>query len=101
MIVVAENKYGKSKVRLVQVKRKSGIHELRQWTVEVLLQGDFDSCFVDADNSKILPTDTMKNMVYSVARNSAAECMEEFAKEFIDFLLGRNPQVSVAEVLAF
>jgi urate oxidase len=98
MIVVAENKYGKSKVRLVQVKRKSGIHELRQWTVEVLLQGDFDSCFVDADNSKILPTDTMKNMVYSVARNSAAECMEEFAKEFIDFLLSRNPQVSVAEV---
>lgn len=98
MIIVAENKYGKSRVRLVQVKRRSGIHELREWTVEVLLQGDFDSCFVDADNCKILPTDTMKNMVYSVARNSTAECLEEFAKEFIDFLLSRNPQVSVAEV---
>jgi urate oxidase len=99
MIVVGENRYGKSRVRLVRVKRRPGGHELREWTVEVLLQGDFDSCFMDGDNSKILPTDTMKNMVYSVARNSAAECMEEFAKEFIDFLLGRNPQVSVAEVL--
>jgi urate oxidase len=98
MIVVAENRYGKSRVRLVQVKRKPDRHELREWTVEVLLEGDFDSCFIDADNSKILPTDTMKNMVYSVARDSAAECMEEFAKEFVDFLLGRNPQVSVAEV---
>jgi urate oxidase len=98
MIAVAENRYGKSRVRLVQVKRKAGWHELREWTVEVLLQGDFDSCFVDADNSKILPTDTMKNMVYSLARKSAAECMEEFAKEFIDFLLSRNPQVSAAEV---
>src|SRR5208282_5745630 len=97
MIAVAENKYGKSRVRLVQVKRKAGWHELREWTVEVLLQGDFDSCFMEGDNSKILPTDTMKNIVYSLARNSAAECMEEFAQELIDFLFRRNPQVSAAE----
>jgi urate oxidase len=53
---------------------------------------------VEADNSKILPTDTMKNMVYSLARKSAAECMEEFAKELIESLLSRNPQGSAAEV---
>ena len=98
MIAVTENKYGKSRVRLIQVKRKAGWHDLREWTVETLLQGDFDSCFVEGDNSKILPTDTMKNAVYSLARNSAAGCMEEFAKELIDFLLHRNPQISAAEV---
>jgi urate oxidase len=98
MIALAENKYGKSRVRLVQVKREAGWHDLREWTVEVLLQGDFDSCFLEGDNSKILPTDTMKNTVYSLARNSAAESMEEFAKELIQFLLSRNPQVSAAEV---
>jgi urate oxidase len=98
MIAVAENQYGKSRVRLVQVKRKAGWHDLREWTVEILLKGDFDSCFVEADNSKILPTDTMKNMVYSLARKSAAECIEEFAKELIDSVLSRNPQVSAAEV---
>jgi urate oxidase len=98
MIAVAENKYGKSRVRLVQVKRNAGCHDLREWTVEVLLQGDFDSCFVEGDNSNILPTDTMKNTVYSLARNSTAGCMEEFAKEIIEFLLRRNPQVSAAEV---
>ncbi|MFY9647894.1 MAG: urate oxidase [Terriglobales bacterium] len=98
MIRVAENRYGKSRVRLVQVKRKGAWHDLREWTVEILLQGDFASCFEDADNSKILPTDTMKNTVYSLARTSVADCMEEFAKELIDFLLVRNPQVSAAEV---
>jgi urate oxidase len=40
----------------------------------------------------------MKNTVYSLARNSAAECMEDFAAELVDFLLRRNPQISSAEV---
>jgi urate oxidase len=66
--------------------------------VEIMLRGDFDSCFLEGDNSKILPTDTMKNTVYSLARNSAAECMEDFASELIEFFLRRNPQVSAAEV---
>jgi len=98
MIAVAENKYGKSRVRLVKVQRKDGWHELREWTIEVLLQGDFDSCFVDGDNGKILPTDTMKNTVYSLARDSSAECLEDFAKDLVEFFLEHNPQVSQAEV---
>jgi urate oxidase len=98
MVKLAENRYGKSRVRLVSVKRQSNHHELRDWTVEVLLRGDYESCFTQGDNSKILPTDTMKNTVYSLARNSSASCIEDFAKELISFLLPRNPQVSQAEV---
>src|SRR5258708_36718821 len=97
MIAVAEKKYGNSRVRLLQVKRKAEWHDLREWTVEILLQGDFESCFVEADNSKILPTDTMKNMVYSLARKSAAECMGEFARELMKFLLSGNPKESAAK----
>jgi urate oxidase len=96
MITLGQNRYGKSRVRVVKVKRHSGRHDLRDWTVEILLEGDFESCFVNGDNSKILPTDTMKNTVYSLARSSTAECMEEFGKELVAFLLQRNPQVSVA-----
>jgi urate oxidase len=95
---LAENRYGKSRIRLARVKRAPERNEFREWTLEVLLQGDFETCFTEGDNSKILPTDTMKNTVYSLARSSSADCMEEFAKELIDFLLRRNPQVSQAEV---
>ena len=98
MGALAENRYGKSRVRVVRVKRHADRHDFCEWTVQILLQGDFESCFTDGDNSKILPTDTMKNTVYSLARKSSAACMEDFAKELVDFLLGRNPQVSEAEV---
>ena len=98
MIALGENRYGKSRVRLVRVKRGKDRHDFREWTLEILLEGDFESCFTDGDNSKILPTDTMKNTVYSLARKSAAGSMEEFAKEMIDFLLSRNPQVTRAEI---
>jgi urate oxidase len=98
MSLLAENSYGKSRVRLVRVKRRAEWHDIREWTLEILLEGDFESCFVDGDNSKILPTDTMKNTVYSLARKSSAGCMEDFARELIEFLLERNPQVSAAKV---
>ena len=100
MISLAENRYGKSRVRLAKVKRHADRHDFQEWTLEILLEGDFESCFVEGDNSKILPTDTMKNIVYSLARTSSAECMEEFAKELIAFLLARNPQVSMVRVSA-
>jgi urate oxidase len=98
MIELAENRYGKSRVRLMKVTRHDHGHDLREWTVQVLLKGDFESAHLDGDNSKILPTDTMKNTVYSLARTSKATSMEDYAKELVDFLLGRNPQVSSASV---
>ncbi len=98
MISLEENKYGKSRVRLVRVKRRAEEHDFREWNVEILVRGDFASCFEAGDNRQILPTDTMKNTVYALARNSAAAGMEEFAAELVDFLLRRNPQISGAEV---
>jgi urate oxidase len=98
MIELAENRYGKSRVRLMKVIRHNGMHDLCEWTVQVLLKGDFDSAHLEGDNSKILPTDTMKNTVYSIARSSTATTMEDYAKELANFLLSRNPQVSSAAI---
>lgn len=98
MARLAENYYGKSRVRLVRLNRQSRVHEFEEWNVEVLLRGDFLSCFAEGDNSKILPTDTMKNTVYSLARKSSATCIEEFSKELIEHFLAHNPQVSNAEI---
>lgn len=98
MISLADNRYGKSRVRLVRVKRWPDHHDFREWTVDILLEGDFASCFTEGDNSKILPTDTMKNTVYSLARNSRANCIEDFGKELLQFLLDRNPQVAGGRV---
>src|SRR5271156_346701 len=98
MALLAENRYGKSRVRVARLDRSAGVHKFQEWTVEILLEGDFLSCFIEGDNSKILPTDTMKNTVYSLARKSTATCIEEFAGELLDHFLENNPQVSGAEI---
>jgi len=96
---LATNRYGKSRVRLMRVTKHDTHHDLDEWTVQCLLAGDFETAHTLGDNSQILPTDTMKNTVYSLARDSKATSMEEFAKEYVDHILTRNPQVSVAEVV--
>jgi urate oxidase len=93
VITLAENSYGKTSVRVMKVKRDRPLHTVWEWKVEVLLSGDFETCFTAGDNSAILPTDTMKNTVYSRARESSAECIEDFALELCAFFLARNPQV--------
>jgi len=98
MARLGENRYGKSRVRLSRITRHGDRHDFNEWTVRVLLEGDFETSFTKADNSKILPTDTMKNTVYSVARDSKAVTIEEFATELGDYLLNNNPQVSGALV---
>lgn len=94
MARLGENSYGKSRVRLSRITRLGDKHEFNEWTVKVLLEGDFEASFTEADNSKILPTDTMKNTVYSIARDSKATTLEEFAIDLGDYLLKNNAQVS-------
>jgi urate oxidase len=96
MARLRENRYGKSRVRVMKVIRHETHHEMKEWSVRVLLHGDFETCFTEGDNSKILPTDTMKNTVYWLARESNAATLEEFAIELVRYLLSHNSQVSKA-----
>jgi len=98
MARLGENRYGKSRVRLSRITRNGERHEFNEWTVRVLLEGNFDASFTSADNSKVLPTDTMKNTVYSLARASRAATIEEFAMELGDYLLANNEHVSRVSV---
>jgi urate oxidase len=94
MARLGENSYGKSRVRLSRITHSEGLHEFNEWVVSVMLEGDFETSFTKADNSKVLPTDTIKNTVYFVARNSKATTIEDFAMELGDYLLNGNAQVS-------
>jgi len=81
---------------VMKVDREGPRHAVYEWNVEVWLKGDFTTCFEDGDNSRILPTDTMKNTVYYQARRSEASCPEQFATELVTYLLSNNPQVDEA-----
>jgi len=98
MPTLSDNYYGKSRVRLVKVTRDGDTHHLYEWNVNVYLTGDFEACFVDGDNTGLLATDTMKNTVYAVARNSTAATPESFGIEYASFIAGRNPQITHVRV---
>ena len=52
MAQLQENRYGKTGVRMVKVTRKGKVHTLREWTVRVLLEGDFADAHLTGDNGK-------------------------------------------------
>ena len=98
MARLGENRYGKSRVRLSRITRLNDRHEFNEWTVHVMLYGDFETSYTEADNSKVLPTDTMKNTVYYVARGSKAETIEAFACELGDYFLSNQPQAAKVSI---
>ena len=78
MIELAENRYGKSAIRLVKVLRDGDRHTVRDLTVAVALEGDFTAAHVDGDNSRVIATDTMKNTVYALAADRLIGSIEDF-----------------------
>ena len=96
---LAQNSYGKSRVRLIKVVRAGPRHEIQNFTINIALEGDFESIHTTGDNSLCLPTDTMKNTVYALAgETDELEQPEEFGQRLADHFLSRNPQVSAVRI---
>ncbi len=92
-IRLGQNNYGKSRVRLLRVTRGASKHEIREFTLAIALEGDFETAHNAGDNTKILPTDTMKNTVYALARKNPVDAAETFCGVLVDHFLANNPQV--------
>lgn len=71
--------YGKSRVRLTKVFRETPVHEISELSLDVELDGDFETSYTKGDNTKVIPTDTMKNTVYAFARELDVRQLETFA----------------------
>jgi len=96
---LAWNRYGKSRVRLVKVNRARDPHELIDLTIDVQLEGAFESVYVDGDNRACLATDTMKNTVYAFARREPIDRVEPFAIRLAEHFAA-TPPVSRARISA-
>jgi urate oxidase len=87
--------YGKSRVCLMKVSRRGDWHELQNINVKIAFEGDFDDIHFEGDNSKCLPTDTMKNTVYALAaQTTEIEEIESFGLRLARHFLTENEQVS-------
>jgi urate oxidase len=85
--------YGKSQVRLVQVRRHGDRHDLRDLSVAIRFEGDYDESYTAGDNRHVLPTDTMKNTVYALAARHPVRDPEPFGMQLGEHFLERNPRL--------
>jgi urate oxidase len=97
-IVLGQNNYGKSDVRLVKVYRDAQRHEITDVWVDVALEGDFRAAHTDGNNTGLLATDTMRNTIYALARDHLHESIEEFGKVLIRHFVQAGPTVERARV---
>eukprot|EP00871_Galdieria_phlegrea_P004974 jgi/Galph1/5478/GphlegSOOS_G4129.1 len=88
--MLANSSHGKARVRVAKVFREpSGIHRFVEVSVKVSLQGGTDSSFLSGDNSKVVATDSCKNIIYVVAKQHSFSSIESFAMDLIVFFLDK------------
>ena len=97
-VILAANDYGKARVRLLRVTRTSDHHDVKELTLSILFEGDFEAAHTKGDNRNILPTDTIKNTVYVLAKEYPAEQIEDFAFHLVEHFLTYNSQVSLVRI---
>ena len=77
----------------MQVLRRADRHDLRDLTVAIRFEGDYDVSYTAGDNRDVLPTDTMKNTVYGLAAREPVQEPEAFALSLSRHFLVGNPRL--------
>jgi urate oxidase len=96
--ILAQHSYGKSRIRVTKVTRLADRHEVRELTIEIELEGDFARSYTGGDNSLIIPTDTMKNVAYALAKEHPLESIEDFGNAIANHFLEHHRHVERATI---
>lgn len=94
-----QNEYGKGEVRFLKVLRNGSRHTIHECSVSTRFGGDFTANYTDGDNSSCVPTDTIKNTTYILARKHFTGCLESFAHTLTDHYLAKYQQVERVMVI--
>lgn len=98
MATLRSNAYGKTRVRLTYVDRTLVLHEIRELSVTILFEGEFSAAYKHGDNASILPTDTLKNTVYVLARQLPWDSIEILAQGITQHFFDLLPHLSQVSI---
>src|SRR5688572_18292916 len=96
--VIKQQSYGKSQVRLSRIQRQEERHEFNELTVAIELSGDFDAAYTQTDNSRVVATDSMKNIVYVLAQRQGVASIESFAQALASHFRKKYEHVEQARI---
>lgn len=92
--MIAHSAYGTSRIRLVTVARHGDRHDVQDLTIAVRCEGEFDGAHAEGDNSRVLPADTLKNAVYTLAAQHPVVEPEAFGIVVGRYVLSANPSTT-------
>src|SRR5437667_11656736 len=98
MAKLTGHQYGKARVRVLKVLREGPEHTLKDLEVAARLDGDFESSYTAGDNTKVVPTDTIKNTINILAKEKLGDEIEPFAVALGKHFLERYAQVRSATI---
>lgn len=98
LMKLIDHRYGKARVRVLKILRSADQQSIIEVDVTVMVTGDFDSSYVAADNSKVVPTDTIKNTINVLAREHLDQELERFGLFLAKHFLGKYGQIETATV---
>lgn len=92
------HRYGKARVRVAKILRGKDRQSIVDIDVAAMLEGDFESSYTSGDNTKVVPTDTIKNTINVLAKEKLSEEIELFAIGLGEHFLKLYPQVRTANI---
>jgi len=95
---LGDNSYGKSRIRLFRVTRHGERHDVADLTVDVAFDGRFEAVHLEGDNAAVLPTDTMRNTVYALAKQHPVEPVEGFGRALVEHFLGASTEAEQVRI---
>lgn len=101
MAYLQDSTYGKQLVKFLKVRKDAANpakQEVLEATVRVLLKGGFDTSYTHADNSSIVPTDTVKNTILVEARTTDVFPIERFAAHLAQHFVNKYAHVASVNV---
>lgn len=96
-----DSSYGKANVKFLKVKKNptdSNIQDVLQANCQVLLKGAFNESYTHADNSAIVPTDTVKNTILVEAKTSNVWPIERFAAHLAKHFTTKYLHISEVDI---
>lgn len=100
MATLLSQAYGKDHVKLVKVSHRTPeFDDIQELEVRVLLGGPaFTPSYTVADNSLVVPTDTVKNTIYFLAHQHPLNSLESFGTYIIAHFLTTYAHVETVSV---
>ncbi|KAL8659256.1 MAG: hypothetical protein Q9226_000526 [Calogaya cf. arnoldii] len=100
MVKLSAARYGKDNIRVYKVYRdkEAGTQDVVEMTVGVLLLGDIETSYTQADNSVVVATDTMKNTVYVLAKQHPVSPPERFGSIIASHFVETYKHIHSAQV---